>query len=78
MTESVVCRAACPPPGANRHHSAGILYPTVQLIPVDRETFESIRPPRSPTFGYARLPVQWDSMEIQKKPKEHLMFRRWI
>jgi 4-coumarate--CoA ligase len=61
MTESAVCLTVCPPSGPNRHHSAGIIYPSVQLVLVDPETLESVPPTevgevcvRSPsiTMGY--------------------------
>jgi 4-coumarate--CoA ligase len=44
MTESAVCLTVCPPSGPNHHHSAGIIYPSVQLVLLDPETLESVPP----------------------------------
>jgi acyl-CoA synthetase (AMP-forming)/AMP-acid ligase II len=42
MTESSVCLTVCPFTGPIKQHSAGILYPSVQLVLVDPETLESV------------------------------------
>lgn len=42
MTESAVCLTVCPFNGPNKSYSAGLLYPSVELVLVDPETLESV------------------------------------
>jgi len=44
ITESAVCLTVCLSTGPTLHHSAGIIYPSVQLVLIDPETLESVPP----------------------------------
>jgi acyl-CoA synthetase (AMP-forming)/AMP-acid ligase II len=55
MTEASVCLTLCPPSGPTLHHSCGIVYPSVEPVLVDPQTFESV-PPSGTGEVWARSP----------------------
>jgi 4-coumarate--CoA ligase len=74
MTESAVCLTTIPYTGPSLLHSAGILFPSIQLVLVDPETLESVPAietgevwVRSPsiTMGYhGNKEATWETFDV--------------